>query len=62
MVRKNVTPVSTSVTFTLYSRKIPLVSDVEGGDHDKDMVCELTLVPVRFCGGALGAEMKPERG
>ena len=60
--RKNLTPVSTSVTFTLYSRIIPFVSDEGGGDHDKDMVCEFTLVPVRFCGGALGAEMKQARG
>ena len=54
----NTVPVSTSVTFTLYSRMTPFLSDVGGGDHKKTMALELTLVPVRFCGEALGAARK----
>lgn len=61
VVRVNTIPVSTSVTFTLYSRIIPFMLDEGGGDHDKEMVCEFILVPVRFCGEALGAEMKQGR-
>ena len=48
-------PVCTSVAFTLYSRITPFLSNDGGGDHDRDMVREFTLVPVRFCGEALGA-------
>ena len=54
-------PVSTSVTFTLYSRITPFLSSDGGGDHDRDMVREFTLVPVRFCGEALGAIVKKDK-
>ena len=59
-VSVNVIPVSTSVTFTMYSRMTPLVSDDGGGDHERVMASELTLTPVRFWGEALGAAVRKE--
>ena len=57
-VSVNTVPVSTSVTFTLYSRITPLVSSVGGADHDREIVVEFKLLPVRFCGEALAAVTK----
>ena len=44
----NDVPVSTSVTFTLYSRIMPLMCDKGGGDQFKIIALELKLVPFRF--------------
>ena len=57
-VSVNTVPVSTSVTFTLYSRITPLVSSAGGEDHDRETVLEFRLVPVRFRGETLGAVTK----
>jgi len=54
-VRVNTVPVSTSVTLILYSLIIPLVSVDGGGDQERKIALEFKLVPVRFCGEALGA-------
>ena len=55
-MRVNTVPVSTSVTLILYSLIIPLMSVDGGGDQEREIALEFKVVPVRFCGEALGAE------
>ena len=47
-------PVSSSVTFILYSRIIPFCSLSDGGSHESNTVVELCAVPVGFSGALVG--------